>query len=160
MLATITAFTIAHSITLGLTIFEVFSLPRRPTEVIIALSVFLLAVEAGRQGEAKKEGEGEAELWHSPWLFALACGLLHGLGFAEGLKAVGLPPTDRAWALLQFNLGIEAGQVLVVAAALAATHLTLRAAPKRAQGLRQALVYGIGATAAYWLLERVSVLGT
>jgi hydrogenase/urease accessory protein HupE len=110
---TITAFTLAHSITLAGASLGYFSLPQRPVEATIALSIAFVA------SELIKQRPGERRLSESyPWVVAFAFGLLHGFGFASALKETGLPQSDVPLALLTFNLGVEAGQLLFVAAVL------------------------------------------
>ena len=111
MLLQVTAFTIAHSITLGLSIYGIVSLPSRLVEPLIALSIAYVAIENLLTRELK------------PWRVALVFmfGLLHGLGFAGVLKELGLPRSEFLTALLTFNLGVEGGQLTVIAAALAIT---------------------------------------
>lgn len=143
LLATITSFTIAHSITLGGASLGAISLPAPPVEATIALSIVLLAVELTR---------GEDTLTHrKPWLVAFAFGLLHGFGFAGALSELGLP-ADQLWMpLLSFNLGVEAGQLAFVAVVIAPV-IALRKAPRWAQLLP---AYAIGAMAMFWTIERV-----
>jgi len=107
---TITAFTLAHSVTLAGASLGYFSLPQKPVEATIALSIAFVASELVNQRP------GERRLSESyPWVVAFAFGLLHGFGFAGALKETGLPQTDVPVALLTFNLGVEAGQLLFVA---------------------------------------------
>ena len=147
LLGTITAFTLAHSATLALAVLGVVSPHARAVEAIIALSVLLLAVELA-------QGQRDSLLWRRPWLFALVCGLLHGLGFAGALAGVGLPPDRIPEALLLFNLGVELGQLALVAAALAIGALASRLALERARALERPLIYGLGGLAAWWVIER------
>ena len=109
----VTAFTVAHSITLIGTTLGFLGLPQRPVEAIIALSIVFLAVEIVK----KKDGEPRLSE-RVPWVVAFLFGLLHGFGFAGALKEIGLPESDVPTALLTFNLGVEAGQLLIVAATL------------------------------------------
>jgi HupE/UreJ protein len=144
---TITAFTVAHSITLALAVCGVVRIPPAPVEATIALSVLLLAVELARPGAAPSR--------RSPWIVAFACGLLHGFGFAGALAQVGLPAGQIPAALLLFNVGVEAGQlafVLAVVAALGAAQSVLRRAPV---WTNRVPAYVIGSLAAYWCIERV-----
>lgn len=109
----ITAFTVAHSITLAAASMGVLSVPSPPVDAAIALSIVLLAVKI------LKQGEGKSQLTASyPWIVAFLFGLLHGLGFAGGLSEIGLPEGDIPLALLAFNLGVEAGQPTFVASVL------------------------------------------
>ena len=110
MLLQVTAFTIAHSITLGLSMYGIVSLPSRVVEPLIALSIAYVAIENLVTRELK------------PWRLALVFmfGLLHGLGFAGVLRELGLPRDEFLTALLTFNLGVEGGQLTIIAAALVA----------------------------------------
>jgi hydrogenase/urease accessory protein HupE len=104
MIKTITAFTIAHSITLGLSVLDLIALPRATVEAVIALTIVFLALEIS-----------EKKLYKStPWLIAFAFGLLHGLGFANALTGIGIANEQLLLSLLFFNLGIEAGQLLMI----------------------------------------------
>ena len=104
MLATITAFTAGHSVTLAAATLGLVRLRLGPTEVVIALSVLLLAVELARDDRSTLT-------MRFPWVVAFAFGLLHGFGFAGALAEIGLPPDGIAVPLLLFNLGVEAGQL-------------------------------------------------
>jgi hydrogenase/urease accessory protein HupE len=146
----VTAFTIAHSITLIGTTMGVFGLPQAPVEALIALSIIFLAVEI------VKKTPGQPRLSERlPWLVALLFGLLHGFGFAGALREVGLPESDVTAALLTFNVGVEAGQLLIVLVA-STTLFTLRrvARPWETPVIRFA-TYGIGTVASFWLFERL-----
>jgi hydrogenase/urease accessory protein HupE len=114
LVATITAFTVAHSITLALATLGFVHVPPKPIEAAIALSIVFVAVEIvhGRMGRL-----GPTERW--PWMVAFVFGLLHGLGFASALRAVGLPESAIPTALLFFNLGVELGQLAFVGVVLA-----------------------------------------
>jgi hydrogenase/urease accessory protein HupE len=150
---TVTAFTVAHSITLALATVGVIHVPRPPVEATIALSIVFVASEViqqqrGREGLAAKK----------PWLIAFAFGLLHGLGFAGALAEIGLPANSIPLALLFFNIGVEIGQLLFIAAVFAATRLLFQAAASRIDLRRAATVpaYAIGGVASYWVIERIS----
>jgi hydrogenase/urease accessory protein HupE len=146
----VTAFTVAHSITLIGTTLGLLGLPQRPVEAIIALSIVFVAVEI------VKKREGALRLSERlPWIVAFLFGLLHGFGFAGALKEIGLPESDVPTALLTFNLGVEAGQLLIVAATLAVLQALQRLQPAWRQPAIRAASYGIGAIASMWLLERV-----
>lgn len=157
LLLTITAFTLAHSLTLAGAALNLVQLPSGPVEAIISLSIVYVAVELvhakqGRAGIAARR----------PWLIAFIFGLLHGFGFAGALQEIGLPEQAVLGALLLFNLGIEIGQVLFVFALLGLMFL-LRLLLARAQlllaGFRTAvkgtLPYAIGSLASFWLIERL-----
>jgi hydrogenase/urease accessory protein HupE len=153
LIETITAFTVGHSITLSLAALDLLHVPSRPIELLIALSVFLLAAELARE-----PAEATSLLRRRPWAMALAFGLLHGLGFASALREVGLPQADVPLALFSFNLGIEIGQLGFVAALLAAG-AALRALRIAwpAWALRIPL-YTMGSLAAFWCFERAAAL--
>lgn len=143
-----TAFTVAHSITLVAATLGYAGLPQRPVETLIALSIVFLAVELSR---------GRCDTWTRrwPWIVAFAFGLLHGFGFAGALRDIGLPEGEVPAALLSFNLGVEAGQLLVIAAVLAARAIVTRLAPKAAAPALKLATYSIGITASYWLVDRL-----
>lgn len=153
LLATITAFTIGHSVTLALAALQIVSIPQAPVEVVIAATIYLLAVEL-----ARPQGAASTLLRRRPWAMACAFGLLHGLGFAGALRETGLPAGDIPLALLSFNLGIEAGQIVFVAAVLALGALGAGPIARLSQGARLAPVYAMGAAAVYWILERSTLL--
>ena len=157
---TVTAFTLAHSLTLAGATLGFVSVPGPPIEAAIALSIVLVAVEIvnARRGIPSVAAR-------RPWLVAFCFGLLHGFGFAGALAEVGLPHHAIPVALLFFNLGVEIGQLAFVSAVLAAgwmfhRMMTLRLAPAFVQQtvnrLDIAAAYAIGTVAAFWLIERTS----
>ena len=146
----VTAFTVAHSITLVGTTLGFLGLPQRPVEAIIALSIVFLAVEIVK----KKEGERRLSE-RVPWVVAFLFGLLHGFGFAGALKEIGLPESDVPTALLTFNLGVEAGQLLIVAATMLTLQGLRRLRPDWTRPAIRLSSYAIGAIASMWLIERV-----
>ena len=150
---TVTAFTVAHSITLALATLEVIHIPRPPVEATIALSIVFVANEIIQQRRGR---EGLAS--RRPWLVAFTFGLLHGLGFAGALAEVGLPSNAIPLALLFFNVGVEIGQLLFIAAVSLALRLLLRLAEPRSELSNATVVtaYAIGGLASYWLIERVT----
>ena len=154
LVKTITAFTIAHSITLAGATLGYISLPQKPVEATIALSIAFVA------SELVKARLGERRLSEDyPWIVAFVFGLLHGFGFAGALKETGLPQTDVSLALLTFNLGVEAGQLFFIAAALVVFRaanilVTVPIAPARF-----AAAYLIGTTSMVWLISRFSSFG-
>ena len=148
LLATVTAFTVAHSITLALATLGVVSVPPAPVEAVIALSIAFVAVEILRAREGKP---GIAA--RSPWIVAFAFGLLHGFGFAGALSEVGLPPGQIPLALFFFNLGVEAGQLLFIAAAIGLAVLARRI---RSHWLELVPPYVIGTVAMFWVFQRVA----
>lgn len=151
LVKTITAFTVAHSITLAGASLGYFSLPQKPVEATIALSIAFVASELVKM---KPNQRRLSETY--PWIVAFAFGLLHGFGFAGALEEIGLPQSDVPLALLTFNLGVEAGQLIFVGAVLlafrAATPLvTVPIAPARVTA-----AYLIGTAAAVWLVTRLT----
>lgn len=152
ILKAVTAFTVAHSITLVGTTLGFLGLPQRPVESVIALSIMFLAVEI-----VKSDPSQPRLSQRIPWVVAFLFGLLHGFGFAGALKEIGLPQGEVPMALLTFNLGVEAGQVLIVIATLAALALVARLS---ARALRPAVLvttYAIGTIASYWFIERTFI---
>ncbi|MEW4468611.1 HupE/UreJ family protein [Parasphingorhabdus sp. JC815] len=157
---TVTAFTLAHSITLIGSTLGYLSLPSQPVEAIIALSIVFLAVEIVKaQRQQKLLGpSGTYQLRLSerfPWIVAFLFGLLHGFGFAGALAEIGLPQTDIPMALLTFNLGVEIGQLIIVAIAFAVLALIRRFQQSWLYPAKAATSYAIGIIATYWFLERM-----
>src|SRR4029077_7138230 len=142
---TITAFTAAHSVTLALAALGLLTLRSTPVEATIALSILLVA------GEALHSRQTLSRRW--PALVAFLFGLVHGLGFAGALKEIGLPQHHLSVALLTVNVGVELGQLLVVAVAYP-VYRAFASSPKFAFARAPAL-YAIGAVAAYWSIGRV-----
>jgi hypothetical protein len=142
---TITAFTLAHSVTLGLSALGWLVLSPPPVEATIALSIMLVA------SEALNKQQTLSRRW--PALVALLFGLVHGLGFAGALKQIGLPENHLAVALATFNVGVELGQVLVVLAAWLVTRVV--AAWPVVERARTPMLYGMGGIAAYWSIGRI-----
>ncbi len=148
VLIAVTAFTIAHSISLALAALKLIFLPIHATEALIALSILFLAVELAQKNAT-------AEFQRRPWVLAFAFGLLHGLGFASGLAEIGLPNHEIPIALLSFNIGVEAGQFTCVAFLLLLGSLG-RSLPAMVRGsIRTAMIYSIGGLASFWFIERV-----
>ena len=145
LLMQVTAFTVAHSITLGLSMYGIVSLPSRVVEPLIALSIAYVAIENLFTADLK------------PWRVALvfAFGLLHGMGFAGVLRDLGLPASEFLTALLSFNLGVEGGQLSVIAAAFVCV-----AAFRRREWYRRAVVVpvslAIAAVGLYWTFARLA----
>jgi hypothetical protein len=151
LIKTVTAFTIAHSITLALGTLGYVHVPSAPVEAVIALSIVCVAREIIR------EQHGEAGLTaRLPWLVAFTFGLLHGLGFAGALSEVGLPEGHIPVALLFFNVGVEIGQLLFIAAVLGLIALIQRTRIAWPRWAAVAPAYAIGSVAMFWVFERVS----
>ena len=149
LVKTITAFTVAHSLTLALATLGFLGLPPRPVEAAIALSILYLAVEVVRP---RSDGTGIAR--RAPWRVAFAFGLLHGLGFAGALASIGLPTAEIPLALVFFNLGVEFGQLLFVFAVLGLGRIIMTRTEGLPAGARILPAYFIGGIAAYWLIDR------
>ncbi|HXG28992.1 MAG TPA: HupE/UreJ family protein [Nevskiales bacterium] len=157
LVAAVTAFTLAHSLTLALAVLGVGGLPSKPVELLIALSIVLLAAELARFRHSHASGTPAPSIvFRKPWLVAFVFGLLHGFGFAGALAEVGLPEAARGWALLLFNLGVELGQLLFVATVLLVWALLRRAGALRlpAQGMAITVTL-LGGVAMYWTLDRL-----
>lgn len=153
LLKTVTAFTVAHSITLGFAVLGIFPVPNAPIEVLIALSIVLLAREIV-MGQ-----RGTLTLVHrKPWLVALLFGLFHGFGFAGALGELGLSSNDVPLALLFFNLGVEAGQVTFIALLLALHWLMQKLSAQSLPSIYRGLAYGLGSIATFWFIERLPAL--
>lgn len=148
LLGTITAFTAAHSLSLALAVTGVVQVPPAPAEAAIALSLLFLA------GELSRVPERPTLARRHPWVMAFTFGLIHGLGFAGGLSALGLPAGRIPLALLMFNLGIEAGQIAFVIAVLALARLAGRF---RLPASRLP-VYVLGSLAGFLCIDRIAQL--
>jgi hydrogenase/urease accessory protein HupE len=155
LIATITAFTVAHSLTLAAATLGWVNVPGAPVEAVIALSIVFVAAEIvhGEQGH-------EGVTARAPWIVALVFGLLHGLGFAGALHEVGLPGHAIPLALFLFNVGVEVGQLLFVAAVLAVLAIARRRIDAAPRWASLAPAYAIGALAMFWTLERLGSLGS
>ena len=148
LIFTITAFTVAHSITLGATVIWSIDLPGRAVESIIALSIVILAAEALSINQDKR-----SLLLKAPWLAAFVFGLLHGFGFASALLDIGLPDSALPTTLLAFNLGVEAGQLIFVGAAIICMKMMEQILVL--QKIRWVSLYATGTIATKWLIERM-----
>ena len=158
VVATVTAFTVAHSITLAAATLGFVHVPQKPVEASIALSIVFVAAEIlhGQQGKP-----GLTARW--PWVVAFTFGLLHGLGFASALNAVGLPQNAIPVALLFFNVGVEVGQLLFIAAVLAVVGAARKELDARHPSIAARFAwasripaYAIGGVAMFWVIQRVS----
>jgi hydrogenase/urease accessory protein HupE len=152
LIKAITAFTVAHSITLAAAALGFVHVPSKPVEAAIALSIAFVALEIIRA----REGESGIAA-RAPWIVAFAFGLLHGFGFAGALSEIGLPAGHIPVALLFFNVGVELGQLLFVGVVLslaALVRLGWRPLPRWA---RLVPPYLIGSVAMFWVIQRVSV---
>jgi len=151
LIKTITAFTLAHSITLVASVLGLVALPSAPVEAIIALSIVFLAVEIIQHQKGKKVFTEKF-----PWVVAMAFGLLHGFGFAGALTDVGLPGSAIPISLLGFNVGVEIGQVLFIVAILFLISATNKLIKRIPEVLPTIAIYSIGGLASFWLIERIA----
>lgn len=152
LLGAITAFTLAHSITLGAAALGWLNVPGPPVEAIIALSIMFVASEILHHDPARPRLSERA-----PWIVSFGFGLIHGLGFGSALAEIGLPSGEIVLALLAFNLGVELGQLMFIAAVLLAWRvLQPLSSLQVAVWGRVLVVHAIGGLAAYWLIERVA----
>jgi len=155
IVATVTAFTLAHSLTLAGATLGVVQVPGPPIEAAIALSIVFVATEIVHSRRGKP---GLTERY--PWIVAFTFGLLHGFGFAGALNDIGLPQSSIPLALLFFNLGVEAGQLLFIAAVFAvvatAGRMTRRIDLPRATWTWAVPPYAIGSLAVFWMIQRIS----
>lgn len=150
LLKAVTAFTVAHSITLALATLGIVHVPSAPTEAIIALSILFLA------SEIIHKHNGQISLTEQyPWLIAFIFGLFHGLGFAGALSEIGVPQHEVPLALFMFNVGVETGQILFITAVLSIWFFLRRLPVTLPQGAWRVLPYSIGSVAAFWTIDRV-----
>jgi hydrogenase/urease accessory protein HupE len=149
--ATVTAFTLAHSLTLAASTLGFVDVPGPPVEAVIALSIVFVASEIvrGLRGE-------QALTARAPWVVAFGFGLLHGFGFAGALAEVGLPQKAIPLALFTFNVGVEIGQLMFVAAMLVTGALLARLPVRLPRWTAWAAPYAIGTVAMFWVAERVA----
>ena len=152
LVAAVTAFTLAHSLTLALAALDLVRVDAATVEAVVALSIVFLAVElvhaaGGRAGLTSRR----------PWLVPFGFGLLHGLAFAGTLVEVGLPPGDIVLSLLLFNVGVELGQLLFIAVALAAFWALAQHGWRIPAWTRLVPSYAIGAFAMFWFIDRLQI---
>lgn len=153
LLKTITAFTVAHSVTLAAAALGFIHVPAAPVEASIALSILYVAAEA-----ANTRNGHPSLAQRSPWVIAFCFGLLHGLGFAGALAEVGLPAHNIALALLLFNAGIEIGQMSFVLCLLGAWQALRRSAPHWVERFQWTPPYVIGGLASFWFIQRFAAI--
>jgi len=150
LLWTLTAFTLAHSLTMAVSTLGIVHIPQAPVEAVIALSILFLAMEIIHEKQGKV---GLTSLY--PWLIAFIFGLLHGFGFAGALAEIGLPQQAVTLALIFFNIGVELGQLIFVATVVFMVVILQRLTyPALLDKLQTAVVYMIGGVSAFWLIER------
>jgi hypothetical protein len=153
LLKTVTAFTVAHSITLAIATFGYAAAPAAPLNAAIALSILFLGPEIVRSWR----GETSFTLRH-PWVVAFAFGLLHGFGFASALSSAGLPRQELPLALVSFNVGVEFGQLGFIAAVLGAQQMLPALQMRLKPWTRFVPGYLVGSIGAFWTFERVAAL--
>lgn len=158
LLGAVTAFTVAHSLSLAAAVLGWIVVPGPPVEAVVALSIMFLAAEL-----MQPEGRGLRLTERYPWVVAFAFGLLHGLGFARALLEIGLPRGEVPLALFAFNVGVEIGQILFVAIVLVTGVLLRRLYPGLLSGITtrgataaRAVGYLAGGIAAAWFVARIA----
>ena len=151
LVKTVTAFTVAHSITLGLAALGFVHVPQTPVEAVIALSIVFVAAEIVRGWHGR---EGIAA--QAPWIVAFTFGLLHGFGFAGALSEIGLPQGHIPLALLFFNVGVEAGQLLFIGGILSVMAIARKLEIRLPLWLARMPPYAIGSVAMFWVIQRMA----
>lgn len=154
LVATITAFTVAHSITLAAATLGLVRVSPAAVEATIALSILFLATEIARSGATRSKGSSLGLATRFPWVVAFSFGLLHGFGFAGALQEIGLPEQAIPLALLFFNVGVELGQLLFIVIVFAIVYLLRRIGQDLSAGSPRWAAYVIGSVSAFWVFER------
>jgi hydrogenase/urease accessory protein HupE len=155
LVKTVTAFTVAHSITLAIATLGYASTPLPPLNVLIALSILFLGPEIVRVWR----GQSSFSIRH-PWVVAFAFGLLHGFGFASGLKMIGLPAHEIVLALLMFNVGVEAGQLFFVGLIIAMLYAFRTLEIRWPRWAELTPGYAVGSLGAFWVIQRAVMMCT
>jgi len=143
IIKTITAFTLAHSITLGLTVFELIAMPQGTIEALIALTIIFLALEINKYKTSIR----------TPWLMAFGFGLLHGLGFAGALMDIGIANNNMLVSLFFFNIGIELAQIILIPIPIILLYLSDKLRSSEYVKVSASLI--IGGVGFYWFIDRV-----
>ncbi len=151
LIQTITAFTLAHSITLGVATFDLVQVPQAPVEAVIALSIVFLA----REYISLKRAQKSLTAQH-PWTVAFTFGLLHGFGFAGALQEIGFPQKEVPLALFTFNIGVELGQLIFIGFILLLVQAFKKLPIQLPRWSWRILPYAMGGVASFWLIERVA----
>jgi hydrogenase/urease accessory protein HupE len=153
LVGALTAFTVAHSITLGAAALGFAGLPQASVEVVIALSILVVGYEVVRAAR------GITGLTSAmPWAVAFGFGLLHGFGFAGALAEIGLPQDAKLGALLLFNLGVETGQLMIVVVAVPIVRWIATRTAELRRRIQVGAGYSLGAAAAFWMIQRVAAV--
>lgn len=151
ILGVATAFTLAHSLTLGLAAFGLLNIPIRPVEILIAASIVLLGVEIMRKRQGHKSLATER-----PYLISFVIGLIHGCGFASALSEIGLPKGTELLALLLFNIGVELGQFAIIGLTIIALIAIAKIGKNALRRTEIFLTYGLASIAMFWFIQRMS----
>ena len=151
ILGVATAFTLAHSLTLGLAAFGLLNIPIRPVEILIAASIVLLGVEIMRKLQGHKSLATER-----PYLISFVIGLIHGCGFASALSEIGLPKGTELLALLLFNIGVELGQFAIIGLTIVALIAVAKIGKNAIRRTEVFLTYGLASIAMFWFIQRMS----
>lgn len=151
LVKTVTAFTVSHSLTLTAATLGLVLIPQVPVEAVIALSIVFVASEIVRQ---RRGIEGITA--RAPWVVAFSFGLMHGLGFAGGLREAGLPVAHIPTALLFFSIGVEAGHFLFIGAVLALLASVRRLRIPFPRWAELVPPYAIGSVAMFWVIQRIA----
>jgi len=154
LVATVTAFTIAHSLTLAAATLGFVTVSSAAVESTIALSILFLATELARRNSGTAHGGGRGLTTRFPWVVAFSFGLLHGFGFASALREVGLPGEAIPLALLFFNVGVEMGQLLFIGVVIGLGFLLKRLRIGLLAGSPRLAAYVIGSVSAFWVFDR------
>ncbi len=152
LLWAVTGFTFAHSITLGLAMFDIIRVPGPPVEAVIALSIVLLAVEVTRY----RQTNVETIAIRAPWLVSMVIGLVHGLGFAGALREFGLPAHAQFVSLLAFNLGVECGQLMFIGTLILLGAVARRLEMPLLRPIQMATTWFVGICGSFWLAQRMA----
>jgi len=151
LLITVTSFTLAHSITLATATLGVMWVPGPPVEATIALSILFLASELVKVNRGLPSVTAQY-----PWIVAFVLGLLHGFGFAGALNDIGLPQHEVPMALLTFNVGVELGQLIFIAAVMSLLFVIRKLRREWPLWAHQVPAYAIGGIATFWFFERLA----
>jgi hydrogenase/urease accessory protein HupE len=153
LIGALTAFTVAHSITLGSAALGFAGLPQSSVEVVIALSILVVGYEVVRAARGRTGLTSAA-----PWAVAFGFGLLHGFGFAGALAQIGLPQNAKLGALVLFNLGVETGQLMIVVVAVPIVRWVATRTVTLRRRIQVGAGYSLGAAAAFWMIQRVAAV--
>jgi len=151
ILGVATAFTIAHSLTLGLAAYGLLNVPTRPVEILIAASIVMLGIEIIRKQRGHKSLATQR-----PYLISFVIGLIHGCGFASALSNIGLPKGTELLALFLFNIGVELGQFAVIGVALVVLYVIAKTGAETLRKTETLVTYSLSTIAMFWVIQRMS----